>query len=439
MKQMLVLLVLMLVAGLLLGTWVLSDPGYILIIREGWQLESTLGFALFCSILLLTATAMLTLLLSSVWDVVSPFGATGRWRTYVARQRMDAGFYALVDGQWSKAERLLAAAAKVDAWRVMASLGAAQAAAEQGRDEAVRGYLDFAHDSKRGRLAAGLMAAKLSMDGGYPGEARNMLNVLRDMAPKNPRLLRMLASTLEGVGDWSTLCAMLPQLQKQGMEERAFTALSRRAWHGWLKQAAGTVPVSDEASTTALANTDDVAAQTPTPDPRKEATHKLHALRSIWKMMPSAMQQDAALRAQYAGYLAQFGDGEAALTVVRKDLSESWDDRLPAILECINNVAPERLLSLLERWLEQRPANDVLLLTAGRVAMKAQLWGKARGFFESAGRIGNAVALAELARLYAALGEHGKSLAVLEERLRLLDVSLPDLPMPSSARALAKE
>lgn len=434
MKQMLVLLVLMLVAGLLLGIWVLNDPGYILIIREGWQLESTLGFALFCFILLLTATAMLTLLLSSVWDVVSPFGATGRWRTYVARQRMDAGFYALVDGQWSKAERLLAAAAKVDAWRVMASLGAAQAAAEQGRDEAVRGYLDFAHDSKRGRLAAGLMAAKLSMDGGYPGEARNILDVLHDMAPKNPRLLRMLASTLEGAGDWSTLCAMLPQLQKQGMEERAFKALSRRAWHGWLKQAAGTAPASAEPGATALVSAEGLAL-TQASDPHKEAAHKLHTLRGIWKMMPSAMQQEAALRAQYAGYLAQFGDGEAALTVVRKDLSESWDDRLPAILECINNVAPERLLSLLERWLEQRPANDVLLLTAGRVAMKAQLWGKARAFFESAGRAGNAVALAELARLYAALGEHSKSLAVLEERLRLLDVGLPDLPLPARVRA----
>lgn len=431
MKQMLVLLVLMLVAGLLLGTWMLNDPGYILIIREGWQVESTLGFALFSFILLLTATAMLTLLLSSVWDVVSPFGATGRWRTYVARQRMEAGFYALVDGNWGKAERLLAAAAKVNAWRVMASLGAAQAAAEQGREEAVRGYLDFAHDSKRGRLAAGLMAAKLSMDGGFPGEARNMLNVLRDMAPKNPRLLRMLASTLEGAGDWSTLCAMLPQLQKQGIDENDFTAMSRRAWHGWLKQAAGSV----DANTKALAHGESAH----TPDPHKEASHKLHTLRGIWKMMPSAMQQDAALRAQYAGYLAQFGDGEAALTVVRKDLSERWDNRLAAILECIDNVAPERLLSLLEHWLEQRPENAVLLLTAGRVAMKAQLWGKARAFFESAGRAGNAVALAELARLYAALGEQGKSLAVLEERLRLLDLSLPELPLPSQKRALGRE
>lgn len=435
MKQMLVLLVLMLVAGLLLGTWMLSDPGYVLIIREGWQLESTLGFALFCSILLLTATAMLTLILSSVWDVVSPFGATGRWRTYVARQRMEAGFYALVDGNWSKAERLLAAASTVNAWRVMASLGAAQAAAEQGRDEAVRGYLDFAHDSKRGRLAAGLMAAKLSMEGGFPGEARNMLNVLRDMAPKNPRLLRMLASTLEAAGDWSTLCAMLPQLQKQGVDENTFTVMSRRAWHGWLKQAAGNVSVGAEPNPTVLTRVEPAD----TTDPHKEAAHKLHTLRSIWKMMPPAMQQDAALRAQYAGYLAQFGDGEAALTVVRKDLGERWDDRLPAILECINNVAPERLLSLLEDWLEQRPENEVLLLTAGRVAMKAQLWGKARAFFESAGRAGNAVALAELARLYAALGEHGKSLAVLEERLRLPDLRLPELPLPSPKHALGRE
>lgn len=404
MKQSVILLVLMALAGILFGMWMLEDAGYVLIIRDGWQMETTLGFALFVLILAATSVAIVTLVLATVWDILSPFGAGGRWRDYLARQRMVSGFYALVEGRWAKAERLLSAAAGSPKWRVMAALGAAQAAAEQHDDTAVRRYLEMAHDQKRGRLAAGLMAAHLALDEGYPGEARNELNVLRDIAPKNPRLIRMLAETLAHMEDWSNLMPLLPALRQHSTNEKAFYAFERRAWHGWLKQTA------------------DGAA----PDTKA----RIDALRNIWKKMPAPMQREATLRAQYAGYLAQFGDGEAALSVIRKDIESQWDDRLPAILECIQNVAPERLLALLEGWLDQRPGNPVLLLTAGRVALRAQLWGKARAFFESAGNAGNATALAELARLSAAMGDNKKALMVLEERLRLMDAHLPDLPMP---------
>lgn len=412
MKQMLVLLILMLIAGLLLGSWLINDAGYLLIIRGGWQLEATLGFALFGAILLITLTAMSTLLLASAWDLITPFNATGRWRIYRARQRMESGFYALVEGRWQKAERNLAAASRVPQWQVMASLGAAQAAAELGCEEAAREYLEQAHQHKRGRLAAGLMAAKIALDEGYPGDARNELNRLRDVAPKNPRLIRMLGDAFEKSGDWESLCALLPQLRKCSMNQKTVDTLERRAWHGWLKQVADSVNVESSAV-------------------------RIKALRVIWKSMPQSMQSDASLRAQYAGYLAQLGDGEAALRVVQKNLDKNWDDRLPATLECINNVAPERLLILLEGWLEERPDNAVLLLTAGRVAMRAQLWGKARSFFEASGRAGNSVALAELARLLNALGDQPKAMTVLDERLQLIESALPLLPLPS--RAVSKE
>jgi len=405
MKQLVALLVLVLVAGILFGVWVLEDPGYVLVIRDSVQFETSLGFALFVLVMAAALVSMLTLVLATVWDVLSPFGAGGRWRNYLARQRLQTGFQALVEGRWQKAERLLASAAQAPQWRVMAALGAAQAAAEQGADEAVRRHLELAHQAKRGRLAAGLLAANIALQQGYYSEARSELTVLRDMAPRNPRLLRLLGETLARMEDWENLVPLLPALHQVSQDARAMRRLERRAWHGWMKQRA-------EATTTA---------------PSKE---RLDGLRAIWKKIPAELHTDATLRAQYAGYLAQLGDGEAALTLIRRDIDRHWDDRLPAILESIDNVAPERLLAQLEHWLEERPGNGVLLLTAGRVALKAQLWGKARAFFESAGHAGNATALAELARLAAALGDHQKALAVLEERLRLIDAHLPELPLP---------
>lgn len=173
MKQLVILLLLMVVAGIGAALWLLDDAGYVLLMRDGWQLETTLGFALFVLVLAATGVAIATLLLAAFWDVVSPFGAGGRWRNYLARHRLQAGFYALVDGHWQKAGRLFAAAANAPEWRVMAALGAAQAAFEQGDDEQMRQWLVLAQQEKRGRVAAGLLAAHLALQQGYPGEARN--------------------------------------------------------------------------------------------------------------------------------------------------------------------------------------------------------------------------------------------------------------------------
>ena len=123
MKQLLILLALMLVAGIVFGVWVMDDPGYVLIIRDGVQLETSFGFALFLLIIGAAVFSILTLVLAAVWDVISPFGAGGRWRNYLARQRTNSGFQALVAGRWQKADRLLAAAAGSPQWQVAAAWG----------------------------------------------------------------------------------------------------------------------------------------------------------------------------------------------------------------------------------------------------------------------------------------------------------------------------
>ena len=136
--------------------------------------------------------------------------------------------------------------------------------------------------------------------------------------------------------------------------------------------------------------------------------------------------------ARYAGFLAQLGDGNSALQLVREQLDRDWDDRLPPVLEAMDQPKPDALLVVLESWLAERPGNAAVLITAGRVALKAQLWGKARNFFEAAANSSQSVtALAELSRLYLALGEQGKAAEVMERRVRELGDRLPALPLPN--------
>ncbi|CAK9062073.1 HemY protein [Durusdinium trenchii] len=208
--------------------------------------------------------------------------------------------------------------------------------------------------------------------------------------------------------------AMGDRSQAESLQQRRLALLSqslpelplpqkRRAWHGRMKE---------------LAETAD------------QASERLAAVRHHWRAMPGHLQRDPALAAQYAGYLAQLGDGEGALKQVRKTMEHGWDDRLPAVLESISNVAPERLLAQLEQWLSVRPGNASLLLTAGRVALRAQLWGKARSFFNEAANAGSLVALEEQLRLSAAMGDRSQAESLQQRRLALLSQSLPELPLP---------
>lgn len=407
MKRALLLLVLALLAAALLAAWMLQDPGYLVVIRDNWRLEMTLGFAVLLGSLALVLVIAATLLAAATWDLVSPFQLRGRWGRRLARRRLVAGFHALVAGKWKQAERLLAAAAVDPDWAVPALLGAAMAADQLGDEQGAQAALSAAGNQKRGALPAGLAQATLLQRGGYPVEALGIIKGLQGRHGDNPHLLRLQVALLRQEHDWSQLVELLPRLKSLYREPAAFSLLEREVWHGQMKHLVEQ-PVDNDGA------------------------RQLDAIRRCWKAMPSHLQNDPALRAQYAGYLAQLGDGEGALTLVRKDIERHWDDRLAAILEAINNVAPERLLAQLEAWLKERPGNAALLLTAGRVALRAQLWGKARDFFSEAGQAGSAVALAELARLHQALGQPEAVAGVLEKRLALLGQTLPDLPLPGA-------
>jgi HemY protein len=314
----------------------------------------------------------------------------------------------LVDGELEKAERLLAAAGEEGDWPLVAWLLAAEAAQEQDKVDVSQQYLEQASADRRGRLVAGLMKARFALDDGHPEQARSELKVLADMAPRNKRILNTYAEVLERQKDWQTLCGLMPRL-KRAFGENDQARRERKAWLAWLQETARKPGFNDA-------------------DSRREE------LRKLWKDVPVRLKNDPAMVARYAGFLAQLGGGRGALNLVREQLDSQWDDRLPPVLEAIDDISPDDLLQVLEKWLVERPGNAAVLITAGRVALKARLWGKAQGFFEAAANSSqSATALAELARLYRALGDTSKAMSVFDRRLAQLEGDLPALPLPDKS------
>ena len=404
--RMLLLLIVIVVAAALGGRWLLADPGYVLVIRDNLRLESTLGFALLALLCAAVLLAVLTLLLAALWDI-SGLGRNSRWHGWLARRRLKSALLAMIDGDWPRAARLFHSTADSE-WSVAAGIGEALAARAAGDDEQARAALEQLAGQRHGQLAADLMMARMLLDEGAVRQARARLEGLSGKSVKgNPHRVRLLAEALERERDWPTLVTLLPALKPVMRDHKAFAARELNAWSGLL-EAVATAP--------------------------GEPAARLNELRRSWKSMPGPLQRQSVLRAAYARYLTALGEGAAAFSLVRKEIEHHWDDRLIAVLEQIEDVAPEKLLQQLELWLETRPASPALLICAGRVALRAKLWGKARSFFETAARSGNVHALAELARLYSSLGDGDRALSALERRIALLNESLPPLPQPSPRR-----
>lgn len=96
------------------------------------------------------------------------------------------------------------------------------------------------------------------------------------------------------------------------------------------------------------------------------------------------------------------------------------------------SVDAGRQLAYAEKWLQERPNDPDLLLTLGRLSLRNAYWGKAQEYFEASQRQRpSGVVCAELARLFANLGEHNKSQLYYRQSVELLDKSLPALPQPS--------
>ena len=166
MKKALLLIVVVLLAATFLGRWMAADSGYLLVIRDQWRLESTLGFALLALILGAVALVVLTLLGNLAWNLAEPVRATRRFRRGVARRRLKSGFILLMDGELDKAERLLTAAGRDGDWPLVAWLLAAECARQRGDGEALEEYLQNAAKSRRGDSFSGLMRARFALDGG---------------------------------------------------------------------------------------------------------------------------------------------------------------------------------------------------------------------------------------------------------------------------------
>lgn len=380
---------LFIVVGAVLGVVLSRDTGYVLLAFGNYTVEMSLALLLMLLALLFAALYFGIRLVIRTLHMPRDVNEWKQRRgSLLAQQAMTRGLLEMSEGHWRSAEKRLVRFADRSETPLLNYLAAARAAQLQGAHERRDSYIRLAHECMPSAdVAVGLTQAELQLADHQLEQALATLNHLRSVAPRHNYVLRLLRRLYEQLGDWEHLRELIPELRRRAVEdEDDLQLLEIRTHRALLEQAF-------------LAN-----------DPGR--------LKLAWADVPRGLREQPQVLGDYAGYLQEAGQDAAAEKLLHSALIKVWDPGLAETYGLLETGEPGRLLSNMERFLDEHPHDPVLLLTLGRLSLRAQLWGKARGYLEACiGRNGPPQAYRELGHLLERLHEPDKAIEVYRRAL----------------------
>ncbi len=364
-----------------------QDVGYLQIRFGEFAFESSLLVVLGALLVLMFVLSMLYHFVSSFINVFVQFGRRHQQRKQEkARQALSQGFIELAEGRFDKAEKILLAQVQYSDYPLLAYMGAARAAQQQGATDRRDQYLQLAHEvTPEADIAISLTQAEMQLARQQNEQALATLNVLSERVPKHTAVLRLFAQTCERLHDWDKVLDLLPELKKQQvLAAEEIVQLEIRAWSGVLRELA------------------------------EDNNHE--ALLARWKALPKPLQAEAEVVMHYARALVHTeADGDAE-QVLRQYLDKHWDEAVIEQYAELDVLGDGKQLEMAEKWLQQHPYNAHLLYALGKMCLHRSLWGKARSYFEaSLGVEPRAQTYLKLARL---LEEHMHDTEAAQEYYR---------------------
>ncbi len=401
----LVLLVLLLCIAVLATLYAIEDPGYVLIARPPYSIE--LPLTLFVPLLLLAFVVLhwLWRLLRLTWHIPQDVAS---WRAQRSNQKARAalirGLVHLAEANWLKAQAEFISGLQHGTSPLINYLGAACASQAMGDTEKRDEYIAAAQKAAPEQaLAIAMTQAHLYSWTEQHEQALATLSELRTRAPKHAHVLKLLMRTYIALGDWTNLAELTPELRRHKvLPPEALDELELQAHRELLalvRPAGG-----------------------------------LELLRRAWNSMPRTLRQHPSLVAIYVRHLIRQKQMNEAEALLRDAIRRGWNDELAELYGRALADKPAAQLETAEAWLKARPENPNLLLTVGRLAVRNQLWGKARSYLETCVRRRPTLeTYRELGALMEQLGEPQKALEYYRRGLETLGGDEPAKPPTVSA------
>lgn len=385
------IVVLALVAAALVAHFLLQDPGYVVINFRNYVIEMSVPVLL----------AGIVLILFLAWLVVKIFRAprrlgeaAGRYRSGRAGARLTRGVIEIAEGNFARGEKLLARTASSSEAPLLNYLQAARAAHLLGHTERRDDWLRQAYEKAPEAASAVLLTqAELQLDQRQYEQALATLRMLEEKTPNHSHALNLLGRLYYRLEDWDQLAALLPRLRKHGrLEAAVLEQWSIRVYRESLDRAADG-----------------------------------DGLTAAWNEVPKSLKQDITLLEAWYGGLIRTGQHDRAEKAIAADLKREWRTPLVRLFGMLESSQPGKQLSRAEGWLKSHPDDVELLLTAARLCLKNELWGKARSYLETVISLRpTPEAYQEYGRLLARMGEEEAAAEAYRAGLSL--VAPPPLP-----------
>jgi len=331
-----------------------QDPGYVII---AWGLKSAeLSLSLFIILTVISFSIVYFLLRILIvgWHMPTSFQHwRDRQKVLKARRDTNKGLIELAQGNWARAERFLLRHVNNSDTPLLNYLSAARAAQKLSASDRRDNYLGLAHKSMRGsEFAVQLTQAELQLVHGQLEQSLATLVQLHSSSPKHTHVLFLLARIYEMLRSWADLLKIIPDLRKHKV-------ISTEQLHDL------ELVVHRELITQATQR------------------GKVKELRSVWEHVPKVLRRDIFLTQHYVRCLLTLDDHDSAEMVVRETLKRDWDMQLAYVYGIIEAKDSDKQLATVEGWLKTNENNPVLLLTAGRLCKRNQLWGKAQAYLDA--------------------------------------------------------
>lgn len=363
--------------AVVLGTWITSDAGFVVVGFRGWQMETTVWAAITALIVLSLAVYVLFKLFKLVLfrnTKISEWFSTKR--SLSARRQTLRAIEEETNGNTVEAIRLLVAASQQSSDPILHLLRASELAERIGaRDKASELRRDVAkRDDKELQAFRDLNDALELLN---QNDQRLGVRKLRRLLEDHPRCapaLFALVRQRQDVEDWTGALEYLDVLSRLSfISDEEIYALRAMSWTGRIQQA----------------------------DPL--------AVENVWRTVPRNLKHESNVFGAYIGKLREKGSDNKAAHELERLLSRHWDAQLVGIYGLIDADA-DKQFSTAEGWLKNHADDPVLHLTLGRLHRRAGRTEKARQHLERSLNLGGARDTSlELAELYSAGGEIQKA------------------------------
>jgi HemY protein len=327
--------------------FLLQDPGYVAIDFRGYLVEMSVPVLLGIAVIIVVA----------VWAirkiVIAPrlIGeAAGRYRAGRAGQKLMRGMIEVAEGNFARGEKMLARAASTSDAPLFNYLQAARAAHLQGNDERRDEWLKLAYEHTPAATNAVLLTqAELQLDREQYEQALATLRRIEENSRDHGYALGLLGTLYYRLEDWDNLGELLPRLKAQGR----ITNDTIRQW---------TIRVHRE---------------------HLDRAQDGDAVQAAWKDVPRNLRSSLELLEAYFAALIRNGRHEQAEKELAAALKKEWRSPLARLFGLVEGPDASKQLKRAEGWLGAHPEDPDLLLTAARLCLRNELWGKARSYLET--------------------------------------------------------